>query len=182
MLLLRSAKKLNLVFCYKCVSLACNLSSIESSKPDMKVKFFALFCSIIHLSEERNLHDPYCIRNIGCDTEFQDMILGVSFSFQCHRATLCQISVTLFFRYRAQNIVTKVLNVNTSHGGHKDFSIRFVCFIKIAHNWTLIVTIVMLDQEVTGVQEEGVLREKIKNYLCYSLILGLVVIPEKINR
>ena len=47
---------------------------------------------------------------------------------------------------------------------------------------TLIVTIVMLDQEVTGVQEEGFLREKIKNYLCYSLILGLVVIPEKINR
>ena len=133
-MLLRSAKKLNLVFCYKCVRLANNLSSIEASTADMKVKFFALLCIIIHLSEERNLHDPYCIRNIGCDTEFQDMILG---------ATLCQISVTLFFRYRAQKIVTKVLNVNTSHGGHKDFSIRFVCFIKIAQNWTLIVSIAM---------------------------------------
>ena len=74
-------KKLNLVFCYKCVRLANNLSSIEASTADMKVKFFALLCIIIHLSEERNLHDPYCIRNIGCDTDFQDMILGVSFSF-----------------------------------------------------------------------------------------------------
>ena len=31
-------------------------------------------------------------------------------------------------------------------------------------------------------EEEGFLWEKIKNYLCYSLILGLVVIPEKINK
>ena len=72
--------------------------------------------------------------------------------------------------------MTKVLNVNISHGGHKDFSIKFVCFIKIAQNWISIVTTVMLDQEVTGVQE------KIENYLYNSLSLGLVVIPEKINK
>ena len=24
------------------------------------------------------IYDSYCVRNIGCETEFQDMILGVS--------------------------------------------------------------------------------------------------------
>ena len=46
----------------------------------MKVilKYFALLISIINLSESSVIYDQVCIRNIGCDTELQDMIFGVS--------------------------------------------------------------------------------------------------------
>jgi len=67
--------------------------------------------------------------------------------------------------------VTKVLNVNILHGGHKDFSTGFVCFIKIAQNWISIAKTVMLDLEVTGVQKE--IDNKIQNFLpLLFMILG----------
>ena len=46
----------------------------------MKVAFKALFLALvsIHLSQGSTVYDRFCVRNLGCDTDFQDMILGVS--------------------------------------------------------------------------------------------------------
>ena len=56
-------------------------NSVNIETPtDMKVilKYFVLLISIINLSESSVIYDQVCIRNIGCDTELQDMIFGVS--------------------------------------------------------------------------------------------------------
>ena len=44
---------------------------------------FALLLTLLVIKGNQGafvtLYDSYCVRNIGCETEFQDMILGVSF-------------------------------------------------------------------------------------------------------
>ena len=47
-----------------------------------KAAFLLAFaCYFIHLSQGSSVYDRFCVRNLGCDTDFQDMILGVSFYF-----------------------------------------------------------------------------------------------------
>ena len=46
-------------------------------KVTLQVSLALLF--VIQLSETSVIYDQVCIRNIGCDTELQDMIFGVSF-------------------------------------------------------------------------------------------------------
>ena len=40
--------------------------------------FLAACYFFIHLSHGSSVYDRFCVRNLGCDTDFQDMILGVS--------------------------------------------------------------------------------------------------------
>ena len=45
------------------------------------LKAFFVALAFVGLSEGNSIvYDRFCVRNLGCDTDFQDMILGVSFS------------------------------------------------------------------------------------------------------
>eukprot|EP00093_Oithona_nana_P003220 03220.XXX_125292_124587_1 [CDS] Oithona nana genome sequencing. len=71
----------------------------------MKVilKYFVLLISIIYLSESSVIYDQVCIRNIGCDTELQDMIFGVPSARVCQ--ALCdQNPECQYFTWWSQGI------------------------------------------------------------------------------